>query len=277
MRLRPYDIDDLSNRDPDAVARFCALIRRTLIPYHQAEVRGLDGIPEGPALYVGNHNASIYTPDTYIFAVEACLQRGMGALPYALMHEWWLERPVINQILSPLGAVRASHDNADRIFAGGHKVLVYPGGDVEAMRTYRERHRVNFDGRRGFVRLALRNRVPIIPVVSCGAHESVVILRTNRDLLRRLGLDRKLRLNVLPLLVALPWGLTVGPPMPIVPFPSQITVEVGAAIVPERTGPEAAEDDAYVSMWAERIEREMQATMDRLAAERAARGVWGRK
>lgn len=275
--MRHYDIDDLGNRDPGAVARFCALVRRTLIPYHQADVRGLDRVPDGAALYVGNHNASIYTPDTYIFCVEAFTQRGMDGLPYGLMHEWLLDRPVINQVLSPLGAVRASHENADRILARGQKVLVYPGGDVEAMRTYRDRYRVSFDGRRGFVRLALRNRVPMVPVVTCGAHASIVILRTNRDLASRLGLDRSVRLKVLPLMLVLPWGLTVGPPMPFVPFPSQITISVLDPVVPARSGPEAAADDSYVAELANHIEAEMQTTMDALAAERRGRGWLGRR
>ncbi len=277
MRVRHYDIDDLGNRDPVAIDRFCALVRRTLIPYHQADVRGLDRIPAGPALYVANHNASIYTPDTYIFCVQAYGARGMDALPYGLMHEWLLDWPVINQILSPLGAVRASHDNAERIFARGQKVLVYPGGDVEAMRTYRDRYRVDFDGRRGFVKLALRNRVPMVPVVTCGAHASILILRTNADVARKLGLDRKIRLKVLPLMLVVPWGLTVGPPMPFLPFPSQITTQVLAPIEPERTGPEAASDEAYVAELATRVETQMQATMDRLADERHGRGWLGRR
>lgn len=277
MRVRHYDIDDLGNRDPVAVERFCALVRRTLIPYHRAVVRRLDHIPDGAALYVANHNASIYTPDTYIFCVEAFGQLGMDALPYGLMHEWLLDRPVINQILSPLGAVRASHANADRILSRGQKVLVYPGGDVEAMRSYRDRYRVNFDGRRGFVRLALKNRVPMVPVVTCGAHASILILRTNGDLARKLGLDRRVRLKVLPLMLVVPWGLTVGPPMPFLPFPSQITTEVLEPVVPARTGPDAAADEDYVASLAIEVEARMQATMDRLAAERRGRGWLGRR
>lgn len=277
MRVRHYDIDDLSNRDPVVIDRFCALVRRTLIPYHQADVRGLDRIPRGPALYVANHNASIYTPDTYIFCAEAYGARGIDALPYGLMHEWLLEWPVINQILSPLGAVRASHANADRIFARGQKVLVYPGGDVEAMRTYRDRYRVDFDGRRGFVRLALRNRVPMVPVVTCGAHQSILILRSNADVARKLGLDRRIRLKVLPLMLVVPWGLTVGPPMPFLPFPSQITTQVLEPIVPDRMGSQAAADEAYVEALATKVQTKMQETMDRLADERRRRGWWGRR
>jgi len=195
-------------------------------------------------------------------------------VPYGLGHELILSLPPFNQVLVPLGAVRASHDNAIRLFAAGRKVLVYPGGDLDAMRPFRHRHRVVFGNRRGYIRLALRAGVPIVPVVTCGAHAAFVIVDDLRWFARLIRADRLLRVKVWPLTFCLPWGFTLGPGVAYLPFPTRIVQTVLPAIELGRTGDEAAGDEAYVSACAARVEIAMQEALDRLAAERAADGAW---
>jgi 1-acyl-sn-glycerol-3-phosphate acyltransferase len=63
-------------------------------------------------------------------------------------------------------------------------VLVYPGSDLEVFRPWTERNRIILRGRKGFLRLALAAGVPIVPVVSAGTHEQLVVL-TRGDRLAR--------------------------------------------------------------------------------------------
>ncbi len=265
-----YDIDSLDNRDPAWVDAAMRLLCEPLSRYFRADVRGVERIPPGAGLYVGNHNGGFITPDTWIFGAAVYRGCGVDELPYGLGHEVAIQLPIAHELLIPLGAVRASHDNARRILEAGRKVLVYPGGDVEAFRPWRHRDRVVFGGRKGYVRLALRHGVPVIPVVAAGAHEGFVVLDDLRWLARLIGAKRFLRVGVWPLTLSLPWGLTLGPPPLYIPLRTRILMEVCEPFVFDRSGPQAADDDDYVAECDAAVRQVMQATLARLAEERRA-------
>jgi 1-acyl-sn-glycerol-3-phosphate acyltransferase len=274
MRLW-YDIDSLDNRDPRFIDWLHRWWSRPLLRYFRAEVRGLERVPSGPALFVGNHSSGAVTPDLLILGAALYGAHGLAGLPFGLGHEVTIRLPGIHHVIVPCGAVRASHELAHRLFARGHKVLVYPGGDVEAMRPYRDRDRIIFDGRRGYVRLALRARVPIIPAVSAGSHATFIVLHDGRFLASWLRLDRLLRLRVFPLTLSFPWGLTLGPLLSYLPYPTRILTEILDPIRLEPDGPDAARDEDHVARCAAHVEATMQAALERLSGERSRRrGGW---
>ena len=134
-------------------------------------------------------------------------------------------------------------------------------------RPWSERNRIDFGGRVGFVRLALRTQVPVVPAVSVGAHETVVVLTRGEAVARALGLDRPFRVKVLPLLLG-PLGLVPGG-IPVWPLPAKITTELLPPIDwSTRYGPEAADDDDIVQACYDELVTTMQDALDRLAAER---------
>lgn len=268
--LRRYDIDRLDQRDPERIDLVYRMLHAPLERYFRSEVRGIDRIPAGAALYVGNHNAVLMTPDSFLFGFAVYRERGLKDLPFGLGHEVAISLPLIHQLIVPMGAVRACHRLALEAFAAGHKVMVYPGSDYDAMRSWRDRDRVLFAGRTGFIRLALNAGVPIVPVVAAGAQETLVVLTDGQRIARALRLDRWLRLKAWPISLALPWGLMLAP-LPFLPWPSRILMEVLPAIRFDRTGPEAAEDTEYVTECAALVQQTMQESLTRLAAERRAR------
>jgi 1-acyl-sn-glycerol-3-phosphate acyltransferase len=143
-------------------------------------------------------------------------------------------------------------------------VLVYPGGDREVHRPSWDSARVDFDGRKGFIKLALNAGVPIVPVVSIGGQETALFLSHGSRLAHVLGVDRSLRLKVLPISLAIPWGLNVGDFLGHLPLPAKITIEVLPPIdVAAEFGPEPDLDDVY-----EHVITVMQDALDGLAAER---------
>lgn len=263
-----YDIDRLDHRDPAAMHRAVRLVEALIMRWHKHTVEGVERVPDEPVLFVGNHSAGIYTPDTWLFCHALYQARGLEALPHGLAHEWAMRMPIFNEILAPLGAVRASHDNALRLFAAGRSVMVYPGGDFDSMRPYTRRNEVVFGHRRGFIRLALEAGVPIVPVVAAGAHEVFVVLSDLRGFAHRVGVDRLLRMKVWPLTLSVPFGLSLGPIFPFLPIPSPICIEVGEPIRFDRSGQEATEDEAYVAACAARVQGEMQVMLTRLADQR---------
>jgi 1-acyl-sn-glycerol-3-phosphate acyltransferase len=143
-------------------------------------------------------------------------------------------------------------------------VLVYPGGDYEVHRPSWEGDRVDFGGRKGFLRLALDAGVPIVPVVSIGGQETSLFLSRGERLAKGLRLDKLFRLKVLPISIALPWVINVGDVAGHLPLPAKITVEALPPIDLRREfGADPDLDEVY-----DHLVRQMQETLDALAAER---------
>lgn len=266
--LTPYDIDSIDNRKDAFLASMDRYLAGPVSRYFRARVDGLEHIPKGPALFVGNHNAGMLNPEAYLFAHALYQRFGTRELPYGLAHEWALALPGINHFLGPLGAVRASHEMAHRLFQRGDKVIVYPGSDLDAFRPFRKRNQIVFGPRKGFMRLAIREAVPLVPVVAAGAHSVFVVLNEGKRTARWLGLDKRLRIKAWPFVLSIPWGLTFGPPLLFLPFPSRIRIEVLPPFRSDRSGIDAAKDDTYVTRCANQVRESMQRALDRLVSTR---------
>jgi 1-acyl-sn-glycerol-3-phosphate acyltransferase len=253
---------DLDVRDPDFIRERLPGLWLIATLWHRATVRGLDRIPaEGPVLLVGNHSGGVAIPDTHIFTLAFNAYFGVERRFYQLAHNLVVSTPGLG-MLRKFGSVAASHENADAALETGAALLVYPGGDHETFRPSWESARIGFGGRKGFVELALRRDVPIVPVVAIGGQETALFLSRGEGLARMLGLDRLLRVKILPLMVAVPFGLSVG--VPHIPLPAKITVEVLEPIhLREEFGPNPDREEV-----AREVERRMQLVLDRLARER---------
>src|SRR3954447_7255319 len=260
-RIPPADLDE---RAPDYIRESLPRLWLLASLYFRGEVRGLGNVPEkGPVLLVGNHSGGNLTPDTVVFTLAFSTYFGVERAFHQLAHNLVLSFPGLSY-LRKYGTVAASQENARKALRAGAAVLVYPGGDYEVHRPSWERNRVDFGGRRGFIRLAIAEDVPIVPVVAIGGQETALFLSRGEHLARAFGLDRFFRLKVLPLSFALPWGLNIGDMLGHIPLPAKITVEALRPIhLREEFGPEPDVDEVY-----DHIVRLMQDTLEALAAER---------
>ncbi len=263
-----FDPDSLDNRNRFLIDKLIPPMGWALKKYFRASVTGLERIPKGAALYVGNHNMIVYTLDTGIFFGEAYKMHGLDALPYGMQHNFGVYLPLLRRLAAFAGGMRASQDNAKKALSSGNKVLTYPGGDLDACRPFRNRNKIVFGGRTGYIRLALKEGIPIVPIVTAGAQSVFIIIDDMPWLAKALRLDKLARINVWPLTLSMPMGLTLGPPPVFIPYPSRILMEVMAPIRFERYGSEAASDRDYVRMCANQVESAMQETLTRLALER---------
>jgi 1-acyl-sn-glycerol-3-phosphate acyltransferase len=257
-------VADLDERDPDYIRENLPRLWLLSSLWFRGEVRGLGNVPEsGPVLLVGNHSGGNVSPDTAVFTLAFSTYFGVERRFYQLAHNLVMSAPGLG-FLRRFGTVAASSQNAERALRSGAALLVYPGGDHEVHRPSWEANTIDFDGRRGFVRLALEHDVPIVPVVAIGGQETSLFLSRGEHLAKLLMLDRLARLKVLPVSLALPWGLNVGDFLGHVPLPSKITVEVLPAIdLREQFGAAPDVDVVY-----EHVVATMQDTLDALAAER---------
>jgi 1-acyl-sn-glycerol-3-phosphate acyltransferase len=255
---------DLDERDPDYIRETLPRLWLLCSLWFRGEVRGLGNVPEeGGVLLVGNHSGGNLTPDTVVFTLAFSTYFGVERVFHQLAHNLVLSYPGLSY-LRKYGTVAASPENTRRALRAGAAVLVYPGGDYEVHRPSWQRHRVDFGGRKGWVKLALEQGVPIVPVVAVGGQETALFLSRGERLARTLRLDRLFRLKVLPISLALPWGLNVGDMLGHLPLPAKITVEALPPIDLEREfGPDPDVDEVY-----DHVVGLMQDTLDALAAER---------
>jgi 1-acyl-sn-glycerol-3-phosphate acyltransferase len=257
-------VADLDERDPDYIRETLPRLWLLSSLWFRGEVRGLANIPEdGPVLLVGNHSGGNLPADTFVFTLAFSTYFGVERRFHQLAHNLVLSYPGLSY-LRRYGTVAASHENAQKALRAGAAVLVYPGGDYEVHRPSWEGNRVDFNGRKGFIRLAVSEDVPIVPVVSIGGQETALFLSRGEGLARALWLDQLFRLKVLPISLALPWGLNVGDMLGHIPLPAKVTVEALPPIhLREEFGPEPDVDEVY-----DHVHRLMQETLDALAADR---------
>ena len=250
---------DLDERDPDYIRENLPRLWLLASLYFRAEVRGLGNVPEeGPVLLVGNHSGGNLTPDTGVFTLAFSTYFGVERVFHQLAHNLVLSMPGLS-FLRKYGTVAASRDNARKALQAGAAVLVYPGGDYEVHRPSWESGTVDFDGRKGFIRLAKEKGVPIVPVVSVGGQETAFFLSRGEGLAKLLRLDRMFRLKVLPISLSLPWIVNVGDMLGHIPLPAKITVQV----LPPIDVRELEVDEAY-----EMILDRMQRALSALQADR---------
>ncbi len=257
-----------TGRDPEFIRRNQGVLE-TFASYFSPDVRGLDRLPaEGPFLIVGNHSGGATPPDMPILMTEWWKQRGVDEPVYGLFHSVFMRIPGVGPAMAKAGGVEADPATAERVLRAGGSVMVFPGGDYDVFRPFTERHHVEFAGRTGFIKLALRTGVPIVPVVNCGAHNSVVILSRGEGLARWMPHLRLMRVKVMPIMLGLPWGVSFG--LPTLPLPTRSLVDVAAPIdLVSRYGDVDPDDAEAVRAIYDDITGSMQQTMDSLASELA--------
>jgi 1-acyl-sn-glycerol-3-phosphate acyltransferase len=260
----PNHADPLSERDPDFIRATLPAYSALTDLYFRPKVRGLEHIPaEGPVLLVGNHSGGTLIADTFALTYAFCEYFGTDRSFHQLAHDLAVWLPGLSALIRRYGTVAANHRNAELALSAGAAVLVYPGGDHETYRPSWQSSEIDFADRSGFVRLALAQKVPIVPVVSIGGQETALFITRGRRLARALGLDRR-RLKVMPIQMAPPWGVTVFDLPVRLPLPAEITIQVLPPIdLAARFGPDPSERAVY-----EAITADMQAALSGMASER---------
>jgi 1-acyl-sn-glycerol-3-phosphate acyltransferase len=254
-------------RDPAFIERVRPLLD-TYVRYFRPEVRGFENLPSsGPFLVVGNHSGGATPPDIPVLMTAWWRERGVDEPVYGMFHSAFLALPGVGPLVSKAGALEAGWDNAQAVLERGGIVLVYPGGDHEAFRPFRERDRIEFAGRTGFIRLALRAGVPIVPAVSCGAHDTVLVMSRGERLAGINPLLRRFRIKTMPFLLGAPWGISPG--WPTLQLPAKIVVQLGAPIdLAAEFDSNDADDDILLEKSYGLVTGTMQQILDDLAQER---------
>jgi 1-acyl-sn-glycerol-3-phosphate acyltransferase/nucleoside-diphosphate-sugar epimerase len=213
--------------------------------YWRIEVDGFERVPrEGRAVLVGPHRG--FMPWDGIMLIHMMASRA-GRVPRFLMHPGLIRWPFCFNFMTKLGAVIACKENADYVLEREGLLGVFPEGVNGVFTLYRDAYRLGKFGRNDFVKIALRNRAPIIPFVNVGSAE------------------------IFPILKKFEWGwwkrYSDWPCLPLtptpLPLPSKWHVQFLAPVRVDMYPPEAAEDSAVVRA----ISREVRARMEEAIEE----------
>lgn len=239
--------DPFALRDETYIERTLPALRLSSKFYFRADVRGIEHIPaEGPVLLVGNHSGGTMIADTFVFSQAFYDHFGVDRRFHQLAHDLLFKMPGLRVLAQRYGTVPASPANMSRALRENAALLVYPGGDHETFRPSWESGDIDFAHRTGFVKLALKHNVPIVPVVSIGGQETALFLGQGRGIAEALQLNRVARLKVFPAALGPPFGASLLD-MPIrFPLPAKIAIRVLPPIdLRDRLGSKPDIDEGY--------------------------------
>jgi 1-acyl-sn-glycerol-3-phosphate acyltransferase len=262
MNASDIDLTEIAKFDPHLVAWLIGVLKPFVKHWLRSEVRGLDNIPLGGVLLVSNHSGGPMPNDMQVLGVDYYEKFGYDRPLYGLAHDVILRGPT-SGLLRRLGLIRATRANASAALRSGAAVLVFPGGDYDACRPSWHQTLIDFRGRKGYIKTALETGVPIVPVVSIGGQEAQLFLGRGMWLSKKLGIDKRMRTDVLPIAIGLPFGLT---PIPMLnaPLPTKIVTQV---LEPINVVDEFGEDPDFDAV-DEKIRSVMQNALNELAAQR---------
>ncbi len=258
MRSMAAEVDDFGF-DPHVDARARPLLEAFCKRYFRVELVGAEHVPErGRALLVANRSGALPWDGLVLrTALRAC-RPTLAPLRW-LAEDSVIHTPFMGVLMNRLGAVRACPENAERLLAQDRLVAVFPEGAQGSRKLFRDRYRLQRFGRGGYVKLALKFGIPILPTAIIGAEETNPVLRRSRLLGRLVGAES------VPITPTFPWLGVIG----LVPAPVRWRIVVGEPIDVSSYGAQAADDALVVHRLNEQIRSALQALVDR---SKTARG-----
>lgn len=263
----------LEDRNPETIRKLMPYFGWFYDHYFHVKTDGWEHIPpKDNVLLIGSHNGGLGAPDTVMMTYDWLRQFGPERPAYALMDaRMWRALPGVARLATQVGTLQAHPQMAIAALEQKASLLIYPGGVQDVFRPHSQRHRIHLNHHLGFIKLALQYAVPIVPLISYGAHDTLFVLADIYPQLQRLhqqgmpwpfGIDP----GTVPIYLGLPWGVAIGP-LPNIPLPVPLHTRVCPPITFERYGGEAAHDREYVETCYRVVRDRMQQALDQLVAE----------
>jgi 1-acyl-sn-glycerol-3-phosphate acyltransferase len=237
-----YDVD-LFGFDRELTEAVMPIARPLYYKYWRVRATGLDNVPnQGGALIAANHSGTLPID---ALMVKSALYEEHPAHRHVreLAADLALSMPVVGAMARKTGNTLAHDEDALRLLASGELVAVYPEGFKGIGKLYKDRYKLQRFGRGGFVEVALRAQVPIIPVAVVGAEEIFPMIANAKTLARMFGLP------YFPITWTFPW---LGP-LGLLPLPSKWVIDFGEPIDTTEYGADSANDPMLVFELTDRV------------------------
>jgi 1-acyl-sn-glycerol-3-phosphate acyltransferase len=238
-----------------------------LIDYwFRMEIEGWQHVPDSPVLLIGIHSGAPFPWDAWTIGVQWWRRFGGDRPLHGTAHDALMALPIIGSYFRKMGVLPAAPDSITGALADGRDVALYPGGERDSLRPWVKRDEAILAGRTGFIRLAIKSGVPILPIATIGGPDSMPVLATGRRIARALQLDKLAQLKMFPIALQVPWGLSPAL-LPELPLPTKIRT---AFQEPVHLGddPDRADDEQYVNAKYDEVQQSIQHGMNALARRR---------
>ena len=212
--------------------------KRFLLPYFRPSVHGIENVPEGRVLLVPNHSGQLPWDGVMIALVMILFGKPPRAVR-AMVERAFPAMPFVNELLIRGGAVLGDPVNCKNLLEEEQAILVFPEGARGGGKVFQKRYQLQQFGR-GFMRLALQTKTPIVPVGVVGGEESIVSVYDAKRLARVLGM---------PYFPVSPWLPFLGP-LAYLPMPVKFHIRFGA---PLRFDGPFDDEDAEIDKKVERV------------------------
>lgn len=232
--------------------------------WFRVKAEGIENVPtEGGALLVSNHSGAL--PPDGPMIMQAIRNEHSNPRPvYMLAEHWFKGYPGVSMMVNKLGLIPAHRANAQRLLRDeGRLAVVFPEGQKGSRKVYWQRYRLRRFGRGGFVRTAIRARVPIVPIALIGGEEAMPIFAHFRLLQKLTGLI------YFPLTPAFPHlGLAAA----LMYMPAKFRIRFMEPIDLSRYPVDTVNDPAEIQVISERIRSRIQSELNGMLDERES--VW---
>src|SRR4051812_44202120 len=166
-----------------------------LIDYwFRMEMEGFDRLPKPPALLIGIHSGAPFVWDAWTVGIQWWRHFGDERTLHGTAHDALMAAPVIGGFFRRMGVLPAAPDSISGALAAGHDVALWPGGEIDSLRPWTKRDEAILAGRRGFVRMAIKAGVPIVPISTVGGPDSMPVITSGRKLAKALQIDKLARI-----------------------------------------------------------------------------------
>jgi 1-acyl-sn-glycerol-3-phosphate acyltransferase len=262
-RAGDWSLDDW---DPKAFERQKYFWNPLVEYWFRMEVSGWENIPEPPTLLIGIHSGAPFVWDAWTLGIHWWRHFGPDRPVHGTAHDALMAAPGVGDFFRSMGVLPAAPDSIAAALAAKHDVALWPGGEVDSLRPWTERDKAILGGRLGFVKMAIRAGVPIVPVSTVGGADAMPVLTSGRRLAGLLRVDRLLKIKRFPIALSVPWGLAPAV-LPDIPLPTKIRT---AFQEPVDLGGDAdlADDEDFVKEKYEEVRQSIQHGMDALARHR---------
>jgi 1-acyl-sn-glycerol-3-phosphate acyltransferase len=260
--------EGLNGPNPELMKKQSGIWDTLMDRYFRLEIDGWERLPQEPVLLIGVHSGGSLTMDAWTVIMAWWRQFGETRSLHGTAHDLLMKSPVLGDYFRSLGAISPSRENLLAAFAKGDDVILWPGGEKDSFRSWTDRDKAVLGGRKGFIRMAMRAGVPIVPVATVGGHDTLFVLSEGRGLAKLLKLKERIRSELAPITLSWPFGLALHlTPFQHIPLPAKIRTEILDPIYLD-TDPARLDDQEYVDAMYDEIETAIQAGMNKLASKR---------
>jgi 1-acyl-sn-glycerol-3-phosphate acyltransferase len=238
-----YVVDDFGYDEELARKALMPLLKPLYDRYFRVRTLGIDRVPaDGPALLVANHSGTVALDAVvvqYAMATEHPQRRPVRNVAADLV----FRLPFVGPLARKTGNAVACDEDAYELLRRGELVGVFPEGYKGVGKGWKERYKLQRFGRGGFMEVALRSRVPIVPIAIVGAEEAYPMIANAKFIAKAFGF---------PYFPITPTFPLLGP-LGAIPFPSKWLIEFGEPISLDDYPEDAADDAMLVFDLADRV------------------------